>query len=323
VQPRRLPEDTHFFASTAHTLAGAFLRFWREHNGAIVFGDPLSEPLWEVVEGSSVRVQYFERARLEDHGRAGIVVSALGRERALAKGLVDPHQAPAVSVLDAPDDQAVTSSFAELAPPTPTPIPPTPPPVPTEPPAPTEAPPTIAVASDAANQATPATPRSLASAQATTAAAEVKAAPTATRVKPTPVKPTPTLVVAATKATGKVIDVNLSTQRLVAMENGVVVYKAGVTTGRDGFNTPTGTHFVYAKTKLRTMRGELKGESWVVPNVPNVMYINGMVAIHGTYWHNMFGSGVRLSHGCINLSLKDAAWMYKWAPIGTKVIVHY
>ena len=57
--------------------------------------------------------------------------------------------------------------------------------------------------------------------------------------------------------------------------------------------------------------------------MPNDMYINGMVAIHGTYWHNMFGSGVRLSHGCINLSLKDAAWMYNWAPVGTTGIVHY
>jgi lipoprotein-anchoring transpeptidase ErfK/SrfK len=66
----------------------------------------------------------------------------------------------------------------------------------------------------------------------------------------------------------------------------------------------------------------MAGETWVVPNVPNVMYINGSVALHGAYWHNLFGSGVRLSHGCINLPLESAAWLYKWAPVGTNVIVH-
>jgi lipoprotein-anchoring transpeptidase ErfK/SrfK len=52
------------------------------------------------------------------------------------------------------------------------------------------------------------------------------------------------------------------------------------------------------------------------------MYINGSVALHGAYWHNLFGSGVRLSHGCINLPLDSAAWLYKWAPVGTTVVVH-
>jgi lipoprotein-anchoring transpeptidase ErfK/SrfK len=35
----------------------------------------------------------------------------------------------------------------------------------------------------------------------------------------------------------------------------------------------------------------------------------------------MFGSGVRMSHGCINLPLGSAAWLYAWAPIGTPVTV--
>ena len=32
----------------------------------------------------------------------------------------------------------------------------------------------------------------------------------------------------------------------------------------------------------------------------------GGVALHGTYWHDQFGSGFRLSHGCINLGMDDA-----------------
>jgi lipoprotein-anchoring transpeptidase ErfK/SrfK len=53
------------------------------------------------------------------------------------------------------------------------------------------------------------------------------------------------------------------------------------------------------------------------------MYIYGDVAMHGTYWHNMFGTGVRMSHGCINLPLNSAAWLYGWAPPGTPVQVTY
>ena len=48
-----------------------------------------------------------------------------------------------------------------------------------------------------------------------------------------------------------------------------------------------------------------------------------IVAIHGAYWHNLFGSGVRISHGCINMRVADAAWLYEWAPLNTSVQVHY
>lgn len=71
------------------------------------------------------------------------------------------------------------------------------------------------------------------------------------------------------------------------------------------------------------MTGTAGGESWYVPNVPWVMYVSGGVALHGTYWHNLFGSGARISHGCINLPIDDAQWLYQWASIGTAVHIHY
>ena len=42
-------------------------------------------------------------------------------------------------------------------------------------------------------------------------------------------------------------------------------------------------------------------------------------AIHGTYWHDSFGHP--MSHGCVNLTEADAAWLYHWAPLGTPVVV--
>lgn len=121
----------------------------------------------------------------------------------------------------------------------------------------------------------------------------------------------------------KSILVNLSDQWLYAYEGDKQVFDAPVSTGRDGMQTPTGTYAVYSKLKVQTMDGVLDGQYWVVPNVPNVMYINGGVALHGTYWHNRFGSGARLSHGCVNLPLSAAAWLYGWAPVGTTVRVAY
>jgi lipoprotein-anchoring transpeptidase ErfK/SrfK len=121
----------------------------------------------------------------------------------------------------------------------------------------------------------------------------------------------------------KSIVVNLSDQWMYAYEGENQVYDAPVSTGRDGMQTPAGTFSIYAKLKVQTMDGVTDGKAWVVPNVPNVMYINGGVALHGTYWHNRFGTGARLSHGCINLPLHAAAWLYDWAPMGTTVQVTY
>jgi lipoprotein-anchoring transpeptidase ErfK/SrfK len=30
-----------------------------------------------------------------------------------------------------------------------------------------------------------------------------------------------------------------------------------------------------------------------------------------------------MSHGCVNLSIPDAQWLFNWAPLGTKVVSHY
>ena len=118
------------------------------------------------------------------------------------------------------------------------------------------------------------------------------------------------------------MEIDLSEQWLYAYEGEERVFGAPASTGKDGFVTPTGRFAVYAKLPLQTMRGSARGESWEVPDVPHVMYIYGSVAIHGTYWHNLFGTGVRLSHGCINLPVDAAALLYNWAPIGTPVWIH-
>lgn len=119
------------------------------------------------------------------------------------------------------------------------------------------------------------------------------------------------------------IEVDLSRQWLFAYEGDLQVYNAPVATGRDGFNTPTGDYAVYDKLRMQTMVGSAGSETWSVPDIPWIMYVVGGVAIHGTYWHNQFGSGFRLSHGCINVGMDDAQWLYQWASVGVPVSIHY
>ena len=115
---------------------------------------------------------------------------------------------------------------------------------------------------------------------------------------------------------GRWIDVSLSKQRLTAYEGSTPVYSTAVSTGLPGTPTVVGTFSV--RTKLRAQA--MSGPGYYLPNVPHVMYFYAGYAIHGAYWHNNFGHP--MSHGCVNLPLGAAAWMYNWASVGTTVVVH-
>jgi lipoprotein-anchoring transpeptidase ErfK/SrfK len=120
----------------------------------------------------------------------------------------------------------------------------------------------------------------------------------------------------------KWIEVNLSTQYLVAWQNGVRVNETYVSTGRPGYETPTGTWYVNTKYRYDDMQGCINGDCWFVPDVPWTMYFTYWGhALHGAYWHHNFGQ--TMSHGCVNLPLPFAEWLYSWTPIGTPVVVHY
>lgn len=117
------------------------------------------------------------------------------------------------------------------------------------------------------------------------------------------------------------IEVSISTQWLTAYEGDLPVYRAPVATGKDGFNTPRGSFAIYIRYPIQTMQGAAGGEEWFVPDIPWVQYVVGDVALHGTYWHDRWGTGVRMSHGCINLNIDDAQWLYEWAELGTPVTI--
>ena len=119
----------------------------------------------------------------------------------------------------------------------------------------------------------------------------------------------------------KRIDVNLSTQTLVAYQGNSRVFITRISSGVAKHPTPTGTFSIYAKLRSQEMKGGVGREHYDLPGVPYVMYFYGGNAIHGTYWHHNFGHP--MSHGCVNATISAAAWLYNWAPYGTTVTVHY
>ena len=112
------------------------------------------------------------------------------------------------------------------------------------------------------------------------------------------------------------IQIDLTRQRLVAWEGNKAVYAVIVSTGKRSTPTRTGTFKIY--TKYRETR--MTGPGYDVPDVPYTMYYDGGMAIHGAYWHNMFGTPV--SHGCTNVAVNHAEWLFEWASVGTPVVVH-
>ena len=113
------------------------------------------------------------------------------------------------------------------------------------------------------------------------------------------------------------IDVDLGEQRVYAYEGDTIVNSFIVSTGTSRTPTVTGKFKVY----IRLRSGSMRGPGYFLPDVPYVMYFHGNYGLHGTYWHNNFGTP--MSHGCVNLSIDDAAWLYNWSYLGTVVNVHY
>ncbi|MBM3181579.1 MAG: L,D-transpeptidase [Chloroflexi bacterium] len=113
------------------------------------------------------------------------------------------------------------------------------------------------------------------------------------------------------------IDVNLSEQRVYAYEGDTIVNSFIVSTGT--WQTPTVTGKYKIWIKLRSAK--MSGPGYYLPDVPFIMYFYKGYGLHGTYWHNNFGTP--MSRGCVNLTIPDAEWLYGFASVGTVVNVHY
>ena len=124
----------------------------------------------------------------------------------------------------------------------------------------------------------------------------------------------------------KWVDINLSNSTVTAYVGGKV---AGgpfyMVPGAPDTPTVTGTFHVYLKYDVQTMRGRnADGTKYETEGVPWVTYFTGSYAMHGAPWRSSFGwSGYGGSHGCVNMPVGAAKFIYDWTDMGDTVVVHY
>jgi len=113
----------------------------------------------------------------------------------------------------------------------------------------------------------------------------------------------------------KWIDVDLDEQVATAYEGRTPVYTTMVSTGNPKWPTPAGVYRVWMKLDETDMNGQMGDEQpYSVATVPWTMFFARDFAFHTAYWHDRFGEA--RSHGCVNISPRDARWLWEWAEPG-------
>ena len=109
------------------------------------------------------------------------------------------------------------------------------------------------------------------------------------------------------------IEIDKSTQRMTVTVNGEQLYKWPVSTGADGYDTPSGA--------FRPFRMEIDHTSDDWDNAPmpySIFFTQTGNAVHGTLEERYLGRAV--SHGCVRLSVKNAATL--WSPVKQEKMAH-
>lgn len=112
-------------------------------------------------------------------------------------------------------------------------------------------------------------------------------------------------------ATARWINVNLYEQVLTAYEGDTPVFATLISSGLPNFQTNVGSFKVWSRRKSTPMSGAMgQPDFYSLPAVPYVMFFDNEISLHGTYWHD--GFGFKHSHGCVNMTITDAKWVYDW-----------
>ena len=110
----------------------------------------------------------------------------------------------------------------------------------------------------------------------------------------------------------KWIHIELSEQALVAYVGDRPIFATLASSGRKGYETPTGTYKVMRKNGSKLMIGEDDVDGICdVEEVPWALFYHRGYAVHGAYWHDDFGN--TKSHGCTNIAPADAHFLFWWS----------
>lgn len=113
------------------------------------------------------------------------------------------------------------------------------------------------------------------------------------------------------EVTGRWVAIDLYEQTVTLYEDDTPVFATLTSTGVPGWDTREGVFEIWARLDRDGMSGSTGAPTgWDLQSVPWVMYFDGSISLHGTYWHDFFG--YRHSRGCVNLSISDAHYVYRW-----------
>lgn len=106
------------------------------------------------------------------------------------------------------------------------------------------------------------------------------------------------------------IDIDLDQQLVVAYEGDLPVYATMMSSGLKDTATETGIYRIWKKVSETDMKGLSGEDPYSVATVPWTQFFSPEkgLALHTSYWHDRFG--YPKSHGCVNLSPRDARWLY-------------
>lgn len=121
------------------------------------------------------------------------------------------------------------------------------------------------------------------------------------------------------------VEVDLTRQRMYAMIGKKRVYTAVISSGKRGWEMPTGTFHIMYRVENETMTSESIGaeEYYVLKNVLYTQYFTDEGhALHYSWWKTPESFGTPSSHGCLSETFKDAEYFWQFAGVGTRVTIY-
>ncbi len=137
-----------------------------------------------------------------------------------------------------------------------------------------------------------------------------------------------------------VLMISLVEQAMRVYQNGKLLRSFLVTTGRAELPSLPGVWAVLdRKSPIIFQSGDPKGSPYWFPDTPityAILYHYGGYYVHDAWWRKSFGPGTQFphqdaggntsynfdgSHGCINLTESDAAWVYQHTDWNTLIVI--
>jgi lipoprotein-anchoring transpeptidase ErfK/SrfK len=125
-----------------------------------------------------------------------------------------------------------------------------------------------------------------------------------------------------------VAHVNVTKHVMVVRIDGKVARNIPITAGKTGFTTRSGFKVIMEKYRVKRMDGRTVGinpgdpEYYDIRDVPYAHRVTSSGEfVHGAYWSEGSQGRENVSHGCVGMSVKDAAWYFAQTHRGDPVIV--